>query len=242
MQFRGTGNAEKVEVLIEPLREIIGDNENTGTFISKVLWELEFYMLRKAHHPKKEPFLDNSKAAKNLLKCSRSTEFLKNPCNKDIFISEIEELRDKYGNEYIGMIPSQGLAFIQVLQKMLETYQEACSKSCEDIDLRIHGFNQSKSKEKTINKGGRPRGEGSVKDDFARTIAGLFETVLQERVTSSIPGKKSHGGAKFARVLETCFSYANPTVDKIDYKKLVEKICRERKKTIPTQPAKPKTR
>lgn len=238
MQLSGTGKIRPVDHLIEPLREIIGDNKNADIFINKVLWELQFFATRQAIHPKKEPFEDNQKAASNMLKRSKSASFLKNKSNKDIFLSELEDLRGKYGHEYINIIPTQGLAFIQVLQKMLETYQEACSKSCETIDQIIHGFIEVPGEIEYVNKGGKPKGSGFLKEDFARTIASLFETVLQKEITGSMPGKKPRDGGKFARVIILCFGHVDADfINNSDstIKKLIEKINKERKNTPTTR-------
>lgn len=232
MQLSGTGKIRPVDHLIEPLREIIGDNKNADIFINKVLWELQFFATRQAIHPKKEPFEDNQKAASNMLKRSKSASFLKNKSNKDIFLSELEDLRGKYGHEYINIIPTQGLAFIEVLQKMLETYQEACSKSCETIDQIAESFLKG-TDSKNKNKGGRPRGQSSLRRDFAWRVSGFYKLILQEEITSTMPSKRSRKGAKFARILDLCFRHIDPKLGEdgdFGLKRIVETVCRERKK------------
>lgn len=211
--------------LIEPLKEIIGENENTDTFLNKILQELCFFAARKPRHLSKRTFEENAQAAKTLLRRSRDTEFL---ANQNFFLGDLENLE----SEYDDINPAQGLTFILKLQQMLEIYQEACNRSCETIDQIAESFLKG-TDSKNKNKGGRPRGQSSLRRDFAWRVSGFYKLILQEEITSTMPSKRSRKGAKFARILDLCFRHIDPKLGEdgdFGLKRIVETVCRERKK------------
>lgn len=214
----GSGPAPDKEVLQNlgaTLYNIIGpENDNIDEFVKQAVREIAFFAVREVQRPpNKKPFEEGKKLAKSL--CRSMGRVPDSKANYNVLLDELHDLLA----DDSSVLPKNSRTFLVMLQRMLGIYEEACNRSLLWID------------EQTNPKGGAPKRGGYLKIDFALTIAKLFDNVLREPVTCSMPGFISEK-AKFARVLQACFDTALPG-QIYNLRKIVEAVCKERRTSRP---------